>query len=1228
MSYADISTALIKCLVKTNEKSLAQIELENILNRDIHDKSLGCKIPNTHIRIGKVHLNTFYEAQLLFGNAYWTDIFSHYCYNHIVSIIKANKYRKKRPIILYGYETYSTLTLNKTLSLLESNGYNAHLRIFEIKDERVRYCEENNYDSYLDQELINNNPIIFYFVGISSTLSTFEHMNKALRSVNCNYDNLDKHCVSIIQVVGQTMTGSNDASQKFLGVDKNELGTFVTSKYDNNYLQFIINENHRKVYYYVSVKSIWYTPEECELCMPKENYILEQPLIEVNESSVVPTQMIRLNEYSSKEYINDPIAIFSNDNTTQFLNDIKNSKFLHYDHIERNNNHFQYYFRLSRLYHEKKAEIEKWLNKIKQNYNFLAGKNLNIIVAPQHYSNAGFINSVNNIIFEGTAHIIEFDIHKEYRSNFKAKYNNYSELEKIISDLTGYNVNFYYVNDQIISGTTFYRTKSLINSLFTLNNNNSFNIFRGIFVLLNRNSYDTRKNYICLHSFEKSGVEYSYLPYFSYLNLDIPSLRSYDDSCPLCFERNKSLEIIDECALDSSVLYWQEKILFHRKKSISDARKLKPSEEICEKHFRKLQCENDLWISIKKSYKQISNEINTIANRHESEFKRDVVINNFFECIKKRIDNVADEKEKIEYLISYIKTMSRALLYYQEDVKRASFYILLKIFSYFESSVKNDNDSLSIVFPENFPIGDNYIYLDLNQEELSTLRYDLYRITIARLCATGSCVLLDKDRLINCRRIGNYMQDFSDGSEECFDVFLLNSVKKLLCYDKGNSKAILLNKILWDYTTNSLFAEDDFYIKLFLENIRNPIYSKDSQTAEKITNIQNLDITKKYSSLSQILKEECLKNKNTFLQIQFFTQINKPNSSVSTINITEGEIQPPLDTADFTFNKEQGIYYIRIGNNFETLKSLDISKQYEFEKILEKELKIIKNANIIIGVRTDDIEHISIIMKYRKEIIEIVQSDFNNDAIPQLIVTRGEAKMLSEIKTVTHNNKPLQEFENIFKKIRSGSGSYDLQRSILSLYMDTVISIAHREKLRFEYNFSNPADEGSMFNISYYLVEKRLEYAEELISNQYPHLCLDIGTLENGSFVSYEKEKQDKIRKSFETDYMIIRFRNSAEICEPYMIIKTFLDNAYKHCDNPTVSLRLIENTNGSFDLYVENTIPRRIASPSDKGITLTSLKYIFNEVEPQEERLFVVEPKQQENIFRIIFKGFVLKII
>lgn len=143
----NISSTLIKSLVKNKGKTLAQTQLEKILDTDIHESSLGCKISNTHIRIGKVHLDTFYEAQLLFGNSYWTDVFSFYFYHFIKQKIRNNINLKNRPIILYGYETYSTLTLNKTLSLseivLESHisSYNVLKHPYEATLDRINISE-------------------------------------------------------------------------------------------------------------------------------------------------------------------------------------------------------------------------------------------------------------------------------------------------------------------------------------------------------------------------------------------------------------------------------------------------------------------------------------------------------------------------------------------------------------------------------------------------------------------------------------------------------------------------------------------------------------------------------------------------------------------------------------------------------------------------------------------------------------------------------------------------------------------------------------------------------------------------------------------------------------------------------------------------------------------------------------------------------------------------------
>lgn len=1219
-----ISTALIKCLVKNGEKSIAQKELEEILDRDIHDTSLGCKIPNTHIRIGKVHLDTFYEAQLLFGNAYWTDIFAFYFYKFIMTKVQENNgFKKKQPIILYGYETYSTLTLNKTISFLESEGFNLHLRIFEVKDNRVRYCDEDveNGDQF-DSSLLCDNPVVFFFMGISSTLSTFKHMNDALCLINDKYSIVSKYCTSIIQVIG---TGKDDdTSNKILSIQQDKLGPYVKCASHENYLSFIKDENLQKAYFYVSVKSTWYIPQACKLCMPASNYLEEYPLIEVNEASVVPTQMIRLNKIEYSQDIEDPVEIFANTTTECFLNDFANKKYLHYGHIERNNNHFQYYFRLSRLYHDKKNDIEDWLKKLKNNYNFVMDRTVNIIVAPQHYSNTGFINSVNNIIFNGTAHIMEFDIHKEYRSNFKAKYNNYSELEKIVNDLKDYTVNFYYVNDQIVSGAAYYRTKSLVKSLFT-GTNNKFHIFNGIFVLLNRNSFDTRRNYTNVSTCKREGLEKNYLPYFSYLNLVIPSLRSYDDSCPICFNRNKFLEIINECALDSSVLHWQKKIISYRKKSVSEVRREKNNSLTSQNYFIKLQCENDLWISIYNAYREISDRI-LLIEEQKTVIKREIIIKSFFDCISSRISKF-DDATKIEYLITYIKIMSRALLYYQEDVKKACFYILLKIFDYFCSNKDLSTNNIELSFSKSFPIGDNYINLDINKKELRELKYDLYRVTISRLCSIGSCALLEINRLKKCRELGRYMHNELNDLQESFDTFLLHSIKKLLCYDKGDSKAIMLQELLYNQLEKHI-NDEEFFLKLYLENLRNPLIVKNSNTIKELKQLNQDDITEKYKKLVTILKRECSNVSTESVEIQIFTSLDSKNNNF--IDITEGQIPLPLVAQDFVYDESHGIFYISIGNNFEQLKSF--LNHNNFEKILESELKIIKSAIIILGVKTKNIEHIAQMLKYRKEIMEMVQADFNNDAIPKLIMARGQTKILSEIKTVTHKNTPLQEFEKIFVDMQKENVTLELQRNFLSLYMDTVISIAYREHLRFnEYKFSTLKEENSMFSLSYNFVGDCLEYAEKQIKEMYgDDIKLELGKMIDKEFKQYTDKRQKELRQDFKKKAAILRFRDSKEICECYMVIRTLIENAHKHCANPKIWIRLVEDINGgNFDLYVENTINTSIHSPSDKGITLCALKYIFNRGKESDVNCFVCNPSEiaEENKYKIIIRNFIINI-
>lgn len=1079
-------------------------------------------------------------------------------------------------------------------------------------------------------------------------------MNNNLLLINSDYEKTDRFCMSIIQVIGQKLDieGSNDPSKQFLELGCDEFGEYVISKYEEAYLDFISDKDAQKVYYYVSAKATWYIANQCKLCMPYD-FLKEKPLIEVDESSVVPTQMIRLNNNNIENNIVDPIDIFSKDNSEMFINDISNRKYLHYDHIERNGNHHQYYFRLSRLYHDKRNEIEEWLNTIKTGYrldgmcfqhkvNFCGNKTINIIVAPQHFSNTGFVNSVNNIVFNGTAHIIGFDINKEFRSNFKAKYNNYCELEKIISELTEYKINFYYVNDQIVSGTTFYRAKSLINSLFS-KANNEINIFKGVFVLFDRNSFETRKNYVQIVPDEES--ETSYLPYFSYLKIDIPSLRNYNDSCPLCFNKHKAFDIIDECALDITAFHWQEKIIYHRQKNIEEIRNIHISDNDCLRHYRRFQCENDLWRTVKKAYSEISQNISNVSVNERDNFKKNTIISNFYNCINDRLNKCQTDSEKIEYFISYLKTMSRALLYFQEDVKKAVFEILLHLFDYF----------INTNLCEGLPIGENKLNIDFYSCSVS-LKYDLFCIIITCLCGVGSCVLLDYNRLMKCREIGKILMGESEDKKGDFDSFLLNNIKKLLCYDKGNSKAMLTHNM---FQSNNLMDKinagfgEDFFIRLYLENTRSPSLYRDNTVIKKIQNLQNYDYKiaqegdlqlneteendtsnddiKKYKKLSQILidvaTKDAIKGERIYA-IEFFAVHND-----EVVNITGGEIAKPSYDLE-CFAQEDDIYYIGVGNNFSQLMRLKEYTSKSLEKILKSELNLIKNAHIIIGIKANSIESVAKVLKYRKEILELVETDFNNDAISNLIVLHRDAEILSEVKTVSHHSNPLIEFDNLFEMLPGqydgissndtiDKSSLEIQRRLLSIYMNTVISIAYREKLRIEQKFM-AKDDPRMFLVDYNSLDNRLEYAKSQIMIEYgSKIDFLIGEMHDKEFHVYPPETQEEVRKSFKTEYNIIRFRKAEGIGDPYLIIKTFIDNAFNHCISPQVKVKLQKEQDESYTLVVENIFTKRKISFSNKHITLKAMKYIF------EDRLKIpetCEKSEDKLIFKIELKNFIVK--
>ena len=791
-------------------------KLEKVLLEDIHNDNLGCCLRNTHIRINHTHLDRFYEAQLLFGNSYWCDVFSHYL-KDVLLLDKTISVNKKDPILIVGYETYSEPMLFSFKTKLLNVGFkDVSYVIFEnekyitSKDKspkQMRYLS-NFMMSHANQSLSKTR--VVFISGVSSTLSLMKNcLNEGLANGFEDKDlywNLYKKGIVVIQIEGESKD-QEGYHNKFISLTR---ATNTTNdncaNYDkvknDEYLDFL---NEKECSLLISVPAVWSNPEDCPICFPKD-YKKEAILIETNETSTVPMLLIQPNEKKIKKTVL-PQQTFAN----TFLDNLENYKYLYYSHIDRGGNHYQYYFRTANLIYdllnekekkEEKNRIKAWFKSIKSKENIQTDTNaINIIVCPAHFSNETFTSAVNQEVFDGKAYIINFDAKKEFRQTFEANYANYKTAIDVIKNnlLTGLKLNFYYVDDQIVTGETFYRSKSLVMSLLNEHcfkncekNDVEINLFKAVIVVVNRNSSSSVCNYFDIKSLTASKNEGCFeIPFYSFLNFYTPSLRSYGDSCPICNKVNKTEILIEEASLTATANYWTEKKKTYLLKNLSGAKKereeglSKLSSSLNKEHFlcseitngykyrgfRRLQCSEQIWKKIKLyGNKEIGNPQDAMEK----------IINPIvYEYMEKNMEN----NELMEYLISFVKVISRPLISYREIINSAALNFLLNFYSIITDTVKEKS-----VLLESY---EKKIYdLFVSNETSAIKKYDAFRIIISSLCFVGSCWLVNSERLKECYTVGKNLEEkailelktlFNESIEENIKEIYPESFEAYLC---------------------------------------------------------------------------------------------------------------------------------------------------------------------------------------------------------------------------------------------------------------------------------------------------------------------------------------------------------------------------------------------------------------------------------------------------------------
>ena len=755
------------------EQTLFERSLLNVLNQDVQSEKFGCKLEKLHVRVGsKIHVRSFYEAELLFHNNYYTSRFAYWLFNELNN---NNDLDLNKPFTLVGYENYSEMLLSELCNMFEQMDIHTEYLIYEQKSVG-KFRGLGSFARYKDHQFV-------IIVPINSTMTTHiktsgflvKTIREALKTEKYSaYEDFQLYKVLNYGFILISDLDENPYWEK----SRTEENTII-SKIDKSRMKF-----------YVEVKAEWAHPLKCKACFPEETYTEELPLVETNKESVVPMQAIGIKKQGDrlKRQVYNGL-----DEETERLQEL--SKFLVYDHVERNGNHFNYYFSTEKLWDfpDIRKNVQIWLEGQKSLFPKEERKVYDIIVAPLHFSNTAFVEEVNGYLFRNAALVLHFAAEKEFRMNVKTKYSSVQQLyDNLCLDDEESVINFHYVDDTIISGHTFLRMRSLIRSLIDVKTTRkvTINIFKSIVLLLNRMSKSSIKNYI-------EDTKY----FMAYFNLNISSMRVNSDACVLCKKYNEWNKLAEQASLNEVYGYWKQK-------------------------SRKIECksiERLEWKKEKNSVKRQARAKQYMIASHKAKNLMDVLCGSVDKMVLRQeiVDHLfpVDSEENFEELVAMLKVLGRPFLTFRKEEKEAVFELMLIM--------------LNILIQDAEPVGQENLYCILEQLWNNTAnRTKIITMLLNRLAELESNYIIRK-RSMN--RIMEYcMNHIGDERErKAFVDNYLNRVKQLVGQSNDFAKGLFLEYLLlYDEEYQDNFAEKEivslagkdsftaFKRKAYLENTK------------------------------------------------------------------------------------------------------------------------------------------------------------------------------------------------------------------------------------------------------------------------------------------------------------------------------------------------------------------------------------------------------------------------
>jgi hypothetical protein len=727
-------------LKDADDKTLFAKNLEYILKNDIMGGSKqGYKICNTHMRLGsKIHIADFFQAEVIFQNSYFIKNFSYLIAKSIRERIPPDNENARPLVLLLGYGTYSELLMYsiKQFFNLEKNGYAAYDCEYKIYDPTKDLKNDLRMFKDLHRDLLTawrnhyESIYVFQIVPVNTTLTTFSKIFDAffVPCVELKISNIIKlinnYALIIIRDSGEPEPGCFETlrEQAYFCQPKEKEKTLETSAaltLPSQQKMYKKDNERYHVDYFVSVKTLWYEPKKCEKCYPG-NLIDEAPLVETNKVSVIPALQYGGRKLYGEHPRDDVIegykaleekliqTFFSYKETSCTLGTLSEA-FLEYGHIVQDNNHFQFYFYTHKIFDHihngpQSQKFDAWLKELRKSISGSeTAKNIcNIIISPLHSTNTGFLSEVSDKVFSDKAIILHTEIDKDFKDTFQSKYlfiSNQISSAVNLAERFGeeYTFNFFYVDDTVYGGSTFFRAKSLANALIV---HSSFsekdtpkvhiNIFRKVILLVSRLSENSKALYV-----KDPGSSF-----YSYINVPISALRSHGDACVLCNIVKDGFEISKRSATIDIAEKWYSRAI-SRLPVKADA--LENDEDL--KNKKELENKE----KTKKTYLRF-----LAACRAHSLLNKCNDTKEAYETIVFLIkySKEQDEVNAYKWLLSFLKVLSRPFLSFRKSTREAVFTLLLKLT---EKSLDrpSDNDKEIQELFEMVPLSEeaDFIYL-------------------------------------------------------------------------------------------------------------------------------------------------------------------------------------------------------------------------------------------------------------------------------------------------------------------------------------------------------------------------------------------------------------------------------------------------------------------------------------------------------------------------------------